>query len=91
MKLEIFSVFDKAVQAYVQPFYARSKGEALRMFTEAVNDEKNNLHKHAGDYSLYYLGQWDDGGAGFAPVDPVRILTALEVMEDVFPMSKKVS
>ena len=90
MKLEIFSVYDGAVKAYLQPFFSRSKGEAIRSFTDAVNDEKSQFNKHAADYCLVYLGAYDDAVGTFAPVTPERILTAQDAQhDDVFPPEKR--
>lgn len=87
MILEVFSVYDKAVNAYMQPFYARSKGEAIRSFTELVNDKSTNPGKYPTDFDLMYLGQYDDNSALFSGSGPVRVLAATEVLRDdvVFP------
>lgn len=82
MILEVFTVMDKAVQAYLQPFYCRSKGEALRSFSEACNDQKNNFYKHSSDFYLVYLGTYDDKSGLFNSVEPVRIISASECITD---------
>lgn len=82
MKLQIFSVYDRAVGAFMNPFYARSKGEALRSFSEAVNDEKHNFHRNAADYSLLYLGEFDDNAGVFDCDDPTRVISAMECLAD---------
>lgn len=87
MKLLMFSVYDKAVKAYMQPFFSRSRGEALRSFVDACNDEKRDLKKHATDFTLHYLGEWDDGSGISSPVDPERIISASECLRDVDPFT----
>ncbi|QCQ84714.1 nonstructural protein [Blackfly microvirus SF02] len=78
-KVQIYSVFDGAVSAYIQPFYARTKGEAIRMFSQAVNDPQSQLAKHYLDYTMFYLGEFDDGSGLFLPVTvPQRVLAATE-------------
>lgn len=92
MILQIFSVYDKAVQAFMPPFYARSKGEAIRSFSEACNDEKHNFNKHAADFSLMQLGEFEDKSGIFSTAEPSRVVSALEVMlDDPFTEDKKVS
>lgn len=83
MKLSVFAVYDKAVQAYLQPFYSRTKGEALRSFSEACNQADHNFHKHAADYSLMFLGEYDDHSGTFDASDPVRVISAFECLDDV--------
>lgn len=82
MKLYVFSIYDKAVGAFVQPFYSRSQGEALRSFSEAVNKEGNQLKSHASDYTLYRLGEWDDNNGLYGCSDPIRVISALECLAD---------
>lgn len=60
MKLKVFSVYDSKVQCYAQPFMLRSKGEALRGWQDAVNDQTTNLYRHSGDFSLFEIAEFDD-------------------------------
>lgn len=80
MQLFVFSVYDKAVKAYLQPFYARARGEALRSFTQAVNDRQHNFNKHAADYLLVQLGSFDDVVGMFQCGEPERLVSALECL-----------
>jgi hypothetical protein len=79
MKLQVFSVFDKAVGAHLQPFFCRSKGDALRSFGDACNDEKHQFFQHGLDYVLVFLGEFDDVSGLFATQEPARLLSAVEV------------
>jgi hypothetical protein len=79
MILQVFSVFDKAVGAHLQPFFCRSKGDALRSFGDACNDEKHQFYQHGMDYMLVFLGEFDDVSGLFKTGEPVRLLSALEV------------
>jgi len=65
MIINIYSVFDAATNAYLQPMYALSKGQIIRGITEAVNDPKHDFHKYARDYTLFELGTFDDSCAMF--------------------------
>lgn len=79
MRLEVFCIYDAATGAFMQPFFARSKGEALRSFTELANDPKTSVHKYPSDYTMFLLGSWDDGGGIFDTAPPERVISALEV------------
>lgn len=78
MILQSFSVLDKAVGAFLTPFFARATGEALRQFTEACNDEKHQFARHADDYILYRVGQFDDNSGFYTPLEPERLVSARE-------------
>ncbi|UDN67481.1 nonstructural protein [robinz microvirus RP_30] len=82
MMLDVFSVLDTAVSAFLPPFFARSKGEAIRSFTEASNDSSHQFAKHASDYVLYRLGAWDDHSGMFSGSEPERIGSAREFVVD---------
>jgi len=64
MKLKMFSVFDSKVAAYMNPFFARSTAEAIRMFSDAVGNPQQGFCKHPEDYTLFEVGSWDDQTAG---------------------------
>ncbi|UDN67743.1 nonstructural protein [robinz microvirus RP_106] len=81
MKMQIFSVYDRAVNCFLPPFFCRTQGEAIRSFTEAVNDPSKQFGKYALDYALMGHGEFDDGAGSFFTHDPVRIIAANEVIE----------
>lgn len=78
MKLLVCSVLDKAVSAYMQPFYCRTKPEAVRMFSDSVGDPKSQFAIHPEDFVLMVLGEYDDSTGLFACGEPERIVSAVE-------------
>jgi hypothetical protein len=56
----MFSVFDSKIGAFHIPFYARSTGEAVRMFSQAVSDPNSVVANHPGDFTLFEVGVFDD-------------------------------
>jgi hypothetical protein len=83
MRLQVFSVYDKAVGAYLQPFFSRSKGEALRSFTSACNEDKHQFNVHSSDYVLFDIGEFDDASGLFSPREPSRIISAIECVAEI--------
>lgn len=59
MKMLMFSVFDVKVKGYMQPFFALAKGQAMRSFGDQVVDGQSPISKHAEDYSLFLVGDFD--------------------------------
>lgn len=80
MKMLVYTVFDSAVGAYLQPFFSRSNGEAVRSFQDACNDPKTQFHTHSMDYTLFLLGSYDDAGGVFDTNPPERIASAVELI-----------
>ena len=60
MKLLVFSVFDDKAGVYGTPIFVNTRGVAVRSFSDAVQKEGSEFHKHAGDYKLYFLGEFDN-------------------------------
>lgn len=61
MTYQVLSVFDSKAKVFFEPKMFRSKEEALRAFKDMSNDKSLELGKHPEDYSLMYLGTYDDG------------------------------
>lgn len=80
MKLSIFAVYDVKVGAYMQPFFSPSVGSALRSLTDAVNDQKHEFSRHAEDYTLFILGNWDDASGLFDTSPPESVVTCRELV-----------
>lgn len=84
MEYKVYSVYDSAVEAYMQPFCAPTKGQAIRMFTDSVNDPSSELAKHADDYTLFELGSYEDSNGSYVlHIAPMSIGTALEFKRSV--------
>lgn len=89
MMLSVFTVYDKAIGAYLQPFFCRARGEAVRSFSEACNNKENLFNRHGADYHLVYLGEFDDKAGLFSTSEPVRVISALECVVDDEPLSRR--
>lgn len=81
MKLNVYTVLDKAVNAYLQPFYARGAGEAIRSFSDLANDGNTNIARHPEDFILMFLGEYDDASGLFNCQEPMRLVGATEVIQ----------
>lgn len=60
MKLKLFSIYDSKSKAHSNPFCSAAAGSAIRGFIDLVMDEKSNVAKHPGDYTLMEIGGFDD-------------------------------
>lgn len=82
MVLEIFSVYDSKAGAFLQPFFAQSKGSALRSFQDAACTQDHLFCKHASDFTLFHLGEFDDSTGRIVLRDAFEPLgTALEYVK----------
>ena len=58
----LFAVRDSASEAFMRPFPAVARGQAVRSFTDEVNAERegNALFFHPEDFELWLVGYFDD-------------------------------
>lgn len=64
MKVEIYSLYDRAVGVYGRPIFAPAYGGALRDLKTAVNaGDQSNLCMHSADFDLFLLGTFEDSSA----------------------------
>lgn len=80
MRLNVYTIFDSASQAYMRPFFMQSDGQALRSFTDIAQDADHEIGKHPEDYSLYRIGTYDDQKGALHPEDKECLATAQEVV-----------
>lgn len=78
MKLQVYCIHDSAADTYQTPYFARARGEALRIFTDLANDPGHPVGAHPDDYTLFYIGQYEQGTAEMIPTVPESCGNALE-------------
>lgn len=83
MILNMYSVKDKAVDAYLQPFFAPSLGSAIRSVSDAVNDTQHQFSKHITDYTLWHLGTFDDATGLIVSDGPDRVCALTELVKNI--------
>jgi len=83
---QIYTVFDSKVAGYLRPFFAQTKGAAVRDFSDAVNDPAHSFNRHAEDYTLFELGTFDDFNCQFIiHPTPLSIGKAQEFINPTIP------
>ena len=60
MILRMFSVHDQKAEVFLPPFFVPTKGIATRAFADCINSETHQFGKHPADYTLFYMGDFDD-------------------------------
>lgn len=60
MELFMCSIKDRALDAFLRPFFVPHRNLAIRGFTDEVNRVDGDMFKHPEDYDLYFLGVFDD-------------------------------
>lgn len=61
MKLLVFSVRDAKAEAFMRPFFAPTRGLAIRSFVDLVNSGNGEpVAKHPEDFCLFQLGEFNE-------------------------------
>lgn len=76
MLLVVCVVRDRAVDAFMRPFFVTHVGGALRGFTDEVNAKSGDspVASHPDDYELYELGSFNDADASFVLFPKPRLV-----------------
>ena len=67
MKLGVYAVLDNASGVYDGPVPAATDQVALRNFTEMAKNVESPIGKHPSDFSLWRVGEWNDGTGEITP------------------------
>ncbi|UDN67674.1 nonstructural protein [robinz microvirus RP_92] len=83
MVLGCYCVLDKAVSAFMTPFFCRSDAESVRSFRDACSNPEHQFNRHLPDYVLYRTGSFDDSNGQMNALDsPVMIIAGLSLKSD---------
>lgn len=79
MVLKVFTIYDSKAEAYMQPFFMQTKGQAMRALVDTLEDPKTQFCKHPEDFTLFEIGTYDDQTGKFENLDaPVSIGNLVE-------------
>lgn len=81
--MNVYAIYDNKVEAFINtPFFARTNGEAIRMFSGAVNTEGSDFNRWPNDYCLYHVGFWGPEDGTIIPEVPHKNLgLAIEYLQ----------
>lgn len=82
--MKVFCVYDCKVESYGSPFFYKTKGDALRSFSEVANDTKTQIGKYPADFTLFELGDYFEENAKFSiHATPIAIAVAVEFVKEM--------
>jgi hypothetical protein len=80
MKLNVYTVYDQAANAYMNPFFMHNDGLAVRAFQDNVNSkEPNNVSLHPDQFTLFRIGEFDDQSAVITYQEPKSLGNGLHL------------
>jgi hypothetical protein len=83
VKLLVFSVYDAKAEVYGTPVFFPTKGLATRAFEDQCNRDDSPLREHAGDFTLFQVGEFDTDTGVLIPLkSPASLGTGVEYRRD---------
>lgn len=79
MNFSMYCIYDSAAESYMRPFFARSHGEAMRMFGDIAVSSEHPVGVHPEHYSLFYVGDFVEKSAKFTIKKKVALANAWEL------------
>ena len=83
--LQAYTVLDIKTAAYLPPYFMRTNGEAIRAFSDAVNQANHQFNMHPADYILFYIGNFDDIAGELQPTAHDNLGKALDFITETGP------
>jgi len=85
---KMYAIRDAKAEAFLNPWFKVTHGEAERDFNAAVNNEETTLAKYPEDFDLYYLGDYDDNSGKLKSLDsPQHIVKAVQLVRQKGPQA----
>lgn len=79
MITKIFAIKDSKAGAFLRPFFVPNEAVAIRAVSEAFYDESSDFYRHATDYDLYELGEYDDISGKLDTQPPAHVVSLTEL------------
>lgn len=76
--MNAYSIYDSKTNAFSTPFFTVNNATALRSFSDLANDPNSQIAKHAEDFSLHYIGSFNDDTGELIPDKPTNLGLASE-------------
>lgn len=83
MKLNVYSLYDRAAMTYGHPFYCVNHAVAHRLlFDTIIRGASPTIQAHPEDFELRFIAFFDDETGRFEPVSEIATLTTAKATTD---------
>lgn len=80
--LRSYSIKDEKSSSFNTPFFALSDGVAIRQFMDLCNDAQSLVFKHPEDFSLWFLGTFDEVSGELKATERKHLIDATAFVAD---------
>lgn len=90
--MRIYAMYDEAAAVYSRPMFMVNDATAVRNFVNACLHEDSQMYSNPADFTLFYLGEWDDVTGLFSQEDvSVNLGNGLQLMAREAESRRKVA
>ena len=68
-----FALLDTKAQYFGTPFFCQSKGEAIRVCMDAMQDMRSTIARYPADFTLFLIGSYDTETANLFREQPENL------------------
>lgn len=79
MRMLIFAAYDRKAALFMQPFFARSQAEAMRMVASTIAQGGNMLADYTEDYDLTEIGFFDDDDGHIEGIETTFVVACVNL------------
>jgi hypothetical protein len=64
---KIFCIHDEKAEAFLQPFFFDTVGQAERALIDCMRDATHNFARYPSDFTLFLIGEFDESSGVITP------------------------
>ena len=80
MKQGLYAIFDRASGVYDGPLRGQADGVVVRQFCDLAVSEDHPVAQHPEDYTLFKVGEFNDGTGELEAIVPVKLINGAEAV-----------
>lgn len=78
--MRVYTVHDSAANAYMTPFFAKTRAVAIRMLEQSCADTSHIFFQHSQHFKLFEIGSFDEVSGMLSHFEPDYVVGAHEVV-----------
>ncbi|WNK14211.1 MAG: nonstructural protein [Microvirus sp.] len=83
MQYRLYSIFDQITNLFNLPFTSINDNDAIRTVRMVQSDSSSTLHKSPSDYSLYFIGIYDDSIGAYTNQSNPELITRVSALNPI--------
>ena len=84
--LNMYSVYDEVGKTYSNPLFTDVRDDhclAIRIIKGQMYDPSNMLAMFPDNYTLYYLGQFNEINGSIDAIEPIKVITCEDALKEL--------